>query len=109
LIAQVCAKEGNIEKVIEINEYRSDRDFKILNIVFKLNCARTLSNIEKINTYASKLNAELDINEFFEDKISIHFDKEIVVIIDATNTFRAVSILIRFIRYLKESRILYDG
>lgn len=98
----------NIENVLEINDYRCDNDFKVLNIVFKLNCARTESNIEKINTYVSKLNAELDMNEFFEDKISVHFEKEIVVIIDATDTFRAVSTLIRFIRYLKESRYLND-
>ena len=101
-------KELSIENIIEIADYRSDKDFKITKIVFKLICARTSYNVEKINKFTSRLNAELDMHEFFEDKISVHFEKEIVVIIDATDTFRAVSTLIRFIRYLKGSANLHD-
>ena len=65
---QDCVKEMYIGKIIEINEYRSDTDFRILSIAFKLNCARTQKNLEKINKY-------LDQNIFYYGEIQKNYLK----------------------------------
>jgi len=99
----------SIEKVVELNEYRSDTDFKILSIAFKINCARTHKNLEKIKKYISILNAEFTSEAFFEDYIRLEPNDEIFVHIKTTDTFRALQALIRLIRYLKETKELSDA
>jgi len=88
-------------KVIELNEYRADNDFKILELVLRLSCAKTQKNLEKIEKYISIINADFIADEFFDDKIILECRSELIVRIKCTDTMRTMQALIRFVKYLK--------
>jgi len=96
-----------IEKVIEINEYRSDTDFKIHEIVLRLNCAKTQSNLAKIEKYTSIINADFIAEQLWNNTIKLENEEELIIRIKCTDTMYTMQALIRFVRYLKE-RTLYD-
>lgn len=96
-----------IERIIELNEYRSDTDFKIHEIVMRLNCAKTQANFAKIEKYISIINADFIAEQLFNNTIKLENKEELIIRIECTDTMYAMQALIRFVRYLKE-RTLYD-
>ncbi len=96
-----------IEKVIELNEYRSDTDFKIHELVLRLNCAKTQTNFAKIDKYISIINADFIADELFNDTIKFENIEELIVRIKCTDTMHTMQALIRFVKYLTD-KTLYD-
>lgn len=96
-----------IERIIELNEYRSDTDFKIHEIVMRLNCAKTQSNFAKIDKYISIINADFIAEKLWNNSIKLESKEELIIRIKCTDTMYTMQALIRFVRYLKE-RTLYD-
>jgi hypothetical protein len=96
-----------IEKIVDMNEYRSSTDFKILEVVFRIGCAKTRTNLSKIEKYVSILNADFIADELFEDTIKFESVDEMIIRIKGTGTMHVMQCFIRFVKYLKSDN-LYD-